>query len=279
MSNLTHGAVPSKVDLRDYQIKPGTISVDEFSLDSLPAVKNQSIVGSCVAHALSSILEWFNQKETGEVYELSTGFIYGMQGIEFSRSKPGMYVRDACKIAQKYGDCLFSTFPYNIEMPSCYKLLSEKQNEKMLREAGISKIKSYAKCSTADSVKHALINHGPVLASIKWYDEYELTDDASIEFDTSSASGYHVVMVYGFNRKGWLCQNSWGRLWGNRGRFILPFNYDFSEAWSFVDENNGDVYRPKRGKLIDFAYKIANHIINIAQVGVDWLRKRIGLTE
>lgn len=279
MSNITYGAIPSKADLRDYQIKPEIMSVDEFSLDNLPAVKNQFIVGSCVAHALSSILEWFNQKETGETRELSTGFIYGMQGIEFARTEPGMHVRDACKIAQRYGDCLYSSFPYNIEMPECYKLLDKKHNGAMLHEARTSKIKSYARCTTKESIKHALVNYGPVLASIKWYDEYDLADDEIIKFDTSSESGYHAVMVYGFSRDGWLCQNSWGRIWGNGGRFVLPFNYDFVEAWSFVDEENGDVYRPKRGKLIDFAYKIANYIINIAQVGVDWLRKRIGLTE
>jgi hypothetical protein len=52
-----------------------------------------------VAHATSSILEYFNYKEIQDSRQLSTDFIYGMQGIKFNRLEKGMYLRDACKIA------------------------------------------------------------------------------------------------------------------------------------------------------------------------------------
>lgn len=258
-----YGALPSKTDVRDYKVKASTVNVSEFELTDLPPVKNQGTVGSCTAHATSSILEWFNKKETGEHRELSVGFIYGMQGVEFNYMGSGMYLRDACKLVQKYGDCLHETVPYNTEMPKCYEKLREQLDDEIYKEAAICKVSSYAKCQTENDVKYALMNYGPVLMSVKWYGINMVKFDGTISFQENLLDGYHAIMVYGFNEKGWLCQNSHGKLWGNGGRFILPYKHGFREAWSFVDAENSDVHKPKRNTVLDFLYKIINFIANL----------------
>lgn len=265
MSNYgIYGVRPPKTDLRDYKVKAGVVNVTDFDLTNLPPIKNQRSVGSCAAHSSSSILEWFNQNETGEYRELSTGFIYAMQGIAFNRLDRGMYLRDVCKIIQRYGDCLVKTVPYNVEMPECYNRLKEDLNEDVYNEAAICRIESYAKCTTDKSVKYALMTYSPVLMSVNWYGKYELSKDGTINFDTTSSdNGYHAVMVYGFNEKGWLCQNSWGKNWGNDGRFILPYEHGFEEAWSFVDAKNDDVYKPRRNTFFDIIYKTFNFFANL----------------
>lgn len=258
------GVLPQKVDLRDYQIKAGAVSSESFELDNLPPIKNQKSINSCAAHSSSSILEWFNAKETGEYNELSTGFIYGMQGVAFNRLESGMYLRDVCKIIQKYGDCLHNTIPFNIEMPECCNRLKENLNEDVYKEASICKVKSYAKCTTDEAVKYALSTHNsPVLMSVKWYNKYKFKNGNIINFDTASKNGYHAVMVYGFNEDGWMCQNSWGKMWGNQGRFVLPYENGFREAWSFVDAENSDIYKPRRNSLFDVIYKLLNFIANL----------------
>lgn len=259
---LNFGVQPPKIDLRDYKIKSGATNVKEFALIDLPKVKNQRSVNSCAAHSSSSILEWFNQKETGKQTDLSTGFIYGMQGIAFNRLDEGMYLRDVCKIIQKYGDCLFNTIPFNIEMPECYNRLKDNLTQDIYNEALICKVESYAKCTTDEAIKYALIKYSPVLMSVKWHNTYVLDDD-TIQFDTISDYGYHAVMVYGFNEKGWLCQNSWGKTWGDKGRFVLPYQYGYREAWSFVDAKNSDVHKPKQNKWLNIIYRILNFIINL----------------
>ncbi len=263
MSNYIFGVKPPQTDVRDYKVKAGAVNVDSFELDNLPTVKNQKSVSSCAAHSSSSILEWFNKKETNESCELSVGFIYGMQGVEFNRMDSGMYLRDVCKIIQKYGDCLHDTVPFNIEMPECYNRLKDNLNEDVYNEALICRVESYAKCTTDESVKYAIMKYSPVLMSVKWYDTYKVGSDGVINFDTTSDNGYHAVMVYGFNDKGWLCQNSWGKYWGNKGRFILPYEYGFREAWSFVDAKNNDIYKPKRNTIFDIIYKFLNFITNL----------------
>lgn len=258
-----YGVRPPKVDLRDYTVKAGATNVSSFELKNLPTVKNQGSVSSCAAHSSCSILEWFNKQETKKYQKLSTGFIYGMQGVAYNRLDKGMYLRDVCKIVQKYGDCLSTTIPFNVEMPECYHRLKDKLTDEVYNEALICKVKSYAKCTSDKSVKYALMKYSPVLMSVKWYNDYKMDDDGTINFDKKSDSGYHAVMVYGFNDKGWLCQNSWGKLWGNKGRFILPYKHGFREAWSFVDAENNDIHKPMHNKILDVIYRAINFIVNL----------------
>ena len=264
MSQLFRGAFTPQIDLRDYKVRAaaGQKFPSQFVLTDLPKVKNQGSVSSCVAHATSSILEYLNQKEIGDTRELSTDFIYGMQGIAYNRLEDGMYLRDACKIVHTYGDCYESTIPGNTEQPKCTKVLKAILTDKIYKEARITRVQSYARCTGESAIKYALMNYGPVLVSIKWYDEYSLDKNKIIKFNTKTNWGGHAVMVYGWNEHGWLCQNSWGRFWGSGGRFIFPFDLKFREAWSFVDAKNSDIVKPYRGKFIDFCYKIINTIIN-----------------
>ena len=204
------GALKVKTDLRDYKIVSSTEQFPEIYLcENLPPVKNQKSVNSCVAHATSTILETFNTAETGNFIPLSTNFIYGMQGIACGRTGMGMYLRDACKIVKEYGDPLEITISGNTEQPKCTEKLKPLLNDTVYNEAKNYKVNSYARCPTVKDLKHALMNYGPVLASIKWYNKYSFKDNILI-FDKQTDYGYHAVMICGWNKQGWICQNSWG---------------------------------------------------------------------
>lgn len=261
--NYLLGALKPKVDTRDYKIAAAAAEYPETYLcKDLPPVKNQGSVCSCVAHATAAILETLNKIETGKFTRLSTDFIYGMQGVAFGRLEGGMYLRDACKIVKEYGDASESSVGGNTEQPKCTEKLKEKLTDVIYKEANIFKVKSYARCSNVDAIKHALMNYGPVLGSIKWYSNYKITDKV-ICFNKKSNPGYHAIMICGWDEKGWICQNSWGRNWNGDGIFIYPFEEPLAEAWSFVDANNEDVYKPKRNSIFDYVYKFINFIINL----------------
>lgn len=264
MEELWKGALAPQTDVRDYKVcaAAGEEFPARFELLNLPRVKNQGSVNSCVAHATATILEYFNRKEIKDNRQLSTDFIYGMQGVAYNRLDQGMFLRDACKIALNYGDCYDVTIPSNTEQPRCSKMLKEILTDDIYTEARSMRIASYAQCASNKAMKHALMNYGPLLVSIKWYDKYKLDDNKVITFDTKKDWGGHAVIVYGWNEHGWLCQNSWGRTWEGNGKFVFPYDNKFREAWSFVDAENSDVIKPRRGKFIDFCYKIINTIIN-----------------
>ena len=70
-------------------------------------------------------------------------------------------------------------------------------------------------------------------------------------------------MIYGWNKEGFLVQNSWGTYWGDKGRFILPYEIPVRESWQLVDADDGDIVKPMRGPIINFIYKIINYLLNL----------------
>jgi C1A family cysteine protease len=59
-------------------------------------------------------------------------------------------------------------------------------------------------------------------------------------------------------------QNSWGTLWGDGGRFIIPFDFKFNEAWGVADDIvNDNLKKPVNNKIIKVFYKTINWIVNL----------------
>ena len=261
---MKFGANVSTYDSRDYTLKANVVSdckvPEEYILPVKASIKNQKNVSSCVAHATSSILEYHsNPHQT-----LSTNFIYGIQNKLFNRDTEGMMLRDACKIVANYGDMLEEDCPGNTEIPNCYdSALNAFCDEDKVERASQFRISSYFYCINQDHIKYAIYKHGPVLASIKWYKDYKVNKSGILEGSHTGSYGYHAVMVYGYNKDGFLCQNSWGASWGNSGRFILPYNIKFVEARGLVDWNGeDDLKKPKVDGFFNTIYKIFNLLVN-----------------
>lgn len=259
------GAKKSPIDVRDYKIKCSAVEElpDEYSVDVLPKVKNQGSVGSCVAHATSSILEYYDTIAGGNS-KLSTNFIYGLQKSECGHDGEGMYLRDACKIVCKYGDMLEEDCKGNTEVPDCWEIA-----EKSLKDTDAKniaekfKIKSYFSCNSVDSIKKAIMNYGPVLGMVHWYDSFKPNSYGVIDTNTVGDRGYHAIMIYGWNEIGFLCQNSWGDKWGRNGRFTIPYEIEIEEAKGLIDDITSYIVVPKRNIFLDIIYKFINFILNI----------------
>lgn len=265
MQNYAYGCLPPKVDVRDYTVSAAAVQPDAlphaFSLDDLPKVKSQGTVGSCVAHATSSILEYFDKSQ----HKLSTNFIYGIRRKEFNQTGYGMYLSDACKIVKKYGDMLEEDCKGNTEAPGCHPIAEAAlEDADKAARALVFRIDTYFSCKNNNEIKHAIYNYKtPILASIRWYDGAKVKNGI-LTADTSADYGYHAIMIYGWDERGFLCQNSWGSWWGDKGRFILPFDYAIREAKGFVDAvNMEDIDVPKSDKILNFLYKALNWIINL----------------
>ena len=262
---MQFGCKVSKYDSRDYKLKSDLVSKsslpEEYIIPIDIDVKNQRGVSSCVAHATSSILEYHSKPRK----KLSTNFIYGIQNELFNNSTKGMYLRDACKIAADYGDMLEEDCPGNNEIPECYSIAEGAIGDKdKLARASEYRIAKYFLCLTNNDIKYALYKHGPVLAAIKWYDTYKVNADGILEGEHKGNYGGHAVVVYGYNKDGFLCQNSWGKYWGNGGRFILPYSIKFKEARGFVDWNGEDeLKKPSTGSLWNTIYKALNSLVNV----------------
>lgn len=257
--NFIKEVITSPIDIRDYKINASTNFPLNFELDNLPKVKNQGSKPTCVAHAASSVVEYHYQREHETRRVFSTEFIYGFRGALYYVGD-GMRIRDALNTLKDYGDPFNTTCPGNNDYIEAMKHVEENLMDYVLN-AQPYMIASYYRCNNEDEVKTALMNHGPVLVSMNTYKNAKIVDDV-YTYDTNNDSGRHCVMIYGWNEKGWLIQNSWGNTWAGDGRFILPFDYKFNEMWGITDkENDNLVKKPSKFKI--WIHKLYNYIANL----------------
>ena len=257
-----NGVVESSYDARDYKIKADSEFPEEFELPYKVSVKNQGSKPTCVAHALSSLVEYHNLIETGKYRKFSTEFIYGTRDIGYYIGD-GMVIRDALKTIQKYGDCYYADCPGNHDTANAMKNINEKVEE--YRDLAYPhRIGSYYRVKTPEEIKTALMNHGPVVISMTCKDNAYIADDIYCYPQDAENSGRNCVLVVGWNENGWIIQNSWGALYAGDGYFTLPFDFKINEAWGTTDQKDDCslLKRKTRNKFMNKVYEIINRIVN-----------------
>ena len=260
---MYYGCKKEIKDKRDYKsyvcsIKPDILP-DSYEI-TIPTVKDQGIVNSCVAHAVASFLEeTYKDSNT----QFSTGFVYGYRPTGYSQEE-GMYPREAMKTLLKVGNVPKDKFDHNKEMPEIKRLVDENFNN--LKElADIYKINSYARIYTQSEIKKLLYNDITVPISIPIYNDLAYNKNTYlIKEPTGNCEGYHMILLVGWNDKGYILQNSWGKDWGNNGRAILPYDYPIDSAWAIdTDDNYVYTYTTIWQKLYAFIIRMINRLKNL----------------
>ena len=253
--------VKSPYDARDYTISADKELPEKYSLPAKVPVKNQGTKPTCVAHALASLVEYHNKVQNDNNYRaFSTEFIYGTRDIGYYVGD-GMAIRDALKTIQKYGDPYKTDCPGNNDVAKAMETINAKVDA--YRELAYPhRISTYYKVNNEDEIKTALYKHGPVVVSMNTYEGATIENDI-YTYDKNAKSGRHCVLLYGWDERGWLVQNSWGTLYAGDGRFVIPYDYKFNEAWGVTDDiNSPEVNVKKRNAFTNFIYKVYNAIVN-----------------
>jgi hypothetical protein len=235
MYQESFGAVRSPADVRDYRIACASNETfpAEFELD-IPPVKNQGRVGSCVAHAISSVVEYYSRMYGDEEREMSVGYIYGNRTNSKHKEK-GMILREAIAVTCEYGDVIKKMFPDNLEVPEAIEKF-EKNVFGLFTDGYKNRISSYYKCKGENEIKTALSKKCPVIFSVRWYKDIKVNNGViETTAEKKNESGRHAMVIYGWNEQGWKIQNSWGDGWGVEGRAILPYDFTIEEAYGVVD--------------------------------------------
>ena len=159
-----------------------------------------------------------------------------------------MIARQALKQLHKEGDCLYSTFNWNEKYP-LVKARIEKNSEKYHNEAKNYVIKSYFRCTTEQEIKTAIMKQGAVIICIPTYSSFQKNVPLPTADDT--LTGGHAMCCIGWNKDGWIVQNSWGSYWGDKGICYVPYEYPVCEWWGIV-LNENSIPAPKTNLIVRF---------------------------
>ena len=206
MERKLDGCLPSPIDLRDFRVSNSVTRVElptEFRLEEY-SIKDQGIVNSCVAHALSSMLERTE-------FKFSTGWIYGYRPAGYYQGE-GMYPREALNTLLKKGAVKKEDFDYNIEMIDAKKLV-DNNLDRLEALASDYKITSYARLYTEKEIKSWMFVHNIAIPIAIATEDLVLDENNIIQIPSSYPYSGHAILIVGWNETGFIIQNSWGKNW------------------------------------------------------------------
>jgi C1A family cysteine protease len=203
--------IPSRFDWREKNI--------------MTPVKHQMNLGSCGVFAAVAVFESLIKKETGKTVDLAEQQIIN-GSLDFVPS--GISSVDAMKYIKEYGLVLEERLPYQDrktdEMPDGppdYRLTD-------FHYVQTDKLPLSGKIKT---IKQALLEFGPVATNMIFFEDLDrYRQGIYIHDGKSEEQGGHWVVIVGWqvapevkNGGYWICRNSWGEKWGEKGYFNIAY--------------------------------------------------------
>ena len=198
-----------------------------------------------MAHAIATATAYGQYKAEGKFNDFSRGYIYGNRRVTDHQGE-GMVVRQALKNFNHDGDCLTAKFPYRGSYPAMKARIAEKRDE-YAEAAAKSKLVNYCRLYSEREIKKALMNQGAVIVGITTF-KGNMKTHIEVPTKDSVVSGGHAMCCIGWNKEGWILQNSWGRFFGDDGICYLPYDYPVDEWWGLTASTS--IPTPEKDNLI-----------------------------
>ncbi len=261
---------PSPPDARDYTIDliSAPMLPSKVELPDSPIMLNQHQTPFCGGASGAGIANaYYNNVNQMPKNGFSMTFLYWLSKMyDGIPNLPGTYLRTILKVMSKYG-CA----PENLQPFSSQN--NPQLNTAAYEEALKFKVKSYYRVSTPYEMKVALSNNMYLLlATFITRGNWGRGNKGWISKPQGDFAGGHATRANGYNdllknsvhnHTGYfICSNSWGSDWGDKGKFYLPYDYftfkledygmnKFIEAWAveFEPKSNDKEKAPVTPKV------------------------------
>jgi hypothetical protein len=201
-------------------------------------IENQLHLGSCVGQAIVGAFELMINKSQPEKFkDLSRLFVYyNARLLEgYAEEDVGTYVRSGIKAVYKWGVCIEESWPYLI------KKFADTPSVESYMDARKRLIDSYYRINSIDDMISSLDMEIPVVTGIQVFGDFNRLGSAAVvplPSDKDYILGGHAITIVGYDndRKYFICRNSFGEYWGDRGYFYMPYEYaemHAMDAWMF----------------------------------------------
>jgi hypothetical protein len=231
----TFGWKKDKRDERDYihmaAAEPLKEIPQEYSLyEFAPSVRDQLKKNSCTGFGFGGLLTLLARFYDYFIEWFSPEWIYNggrWEAGDLSHDN-GCYPRDNCQWILDYGALLEHFRPYRSAFDPTSPLDWTYEGKSVMPEAAKWRIVAYHRITGgALNVCDAIAKGNPVALGIPWYASWmDIGRDGMLPEDYRQVVGGHEVFAYGYDLidKRIFCQNSWGKDYGDNGRFYLPFS-------------------------------------------------------
>ena len=211
--------LPAKVDLRA----------------QCPAVYDQGQLGSCTGNAIAGAIQFDRMKQgfaSPKEIPARLFIYYNERVIEHTVSQDaGAQIRDGIKSVNKLGVCFEGKgkdqWPYNAAKfatqppPACYATALKHQ------------VQTYQRLTqTTDQLKGCLASGYPFVFGFTCYQSFESQAVAksgvlNLPAPSETVVGGHAVVCVGYDdsEQRFIVRNSWGKSWGMKGYFTIPYAY------------------------------------------------------
>ena len=229
-TNSWYGWRPDLPDFRDkfYKIEIGLVpeEVLPVSVDLRPKISkiySQGALGSCTAQAIVGAIQYIQPEFLG-----SRLFLYYNERkiIGTIKEDSGAMLRDGIKSVVKDGICPEDMWKYIIQN------FTNKPTRKCYKSAEKNQITKYLRITNLQQMKSCLSQGFPFVFGFSVYESFESEEVAktgivNMPKPDESMVGGHAVLAVGYDdkRQVIIVKNSWGRVWGDKGYFTMPYEY------------------------------------------------------
>src|SRR5438876_7727154 len=244
-----YGWVPDLPDHRDYLFAaPASVLAKLPAKIDLtkkcPDVYDQGEIGSCTANAIGGAVEFDQMKQKlRDVFIPSRLFIYyNERAMENTiNDDSGAMIRDGIKSVAKQGVCAETMWPYDPTPFPANRHLTKKPSFRCYKEALKHTAVEYQRVPrNLSQMKGCLASGYPFVFGFTVYDSFESDEVAAngvvpMPSPRERVQGGHAVVAIGYDdrQSRFRVRNSWGKKWGMKGYFTMPYTY-------LLDENLSD---------------------------------------
>ncbi len=277
INNHITNATPDLPDARDWTYQPALINLaSRIDPPRNLHILDQKDEPACTGFALAAVINYLNQQRGDEDKRVSMRMLYEMarrndewQGEDYA----GSSCRGAIKGWYNMGVAEEKLWSYQANKPGNFSVEAAKN-------ARANTVGAYYRLNHRVSDFHAALNEaGVIYCSARVHQGWEQQQVKQGEInDSDQFSGSHAFAIVGYDERGFLVQNSWGKTWGKDGLAIWTYEdwqKNIQDAWVLrlalgtpqiwhLDANNDASYAAKimATKKTNRA-EIAGHFVHI----------------
>jgi C1A family cysteine protease len=194
-------------------------------------ITDQLACGSCVAFGTVAAVESRLRKQRNDAalaIDLSEAHLFFVHGrARGVNCDTGWWPTAALEDFQNKGVVDEACYPYDLSNRDGSGLCADAA-QRLTRISGATEL-----TNNPAQIKDWLVNRGPVTSCFVVYNDFFAYKSGVYKHVTGGEPGGHCVAIVGYNDNPgyWICKNSWGPDWGDKGFFNIAYGECGIDSW------------------------------------------------